>query len=265
MCRVIQWKPLVLHDCCCFVQPLATHLQYVLPSWFVVFTLKLVLVWKCPFGPSPWHLWVWSPCHFGSKYSYFSCRTIENILSSQWLAYIFKFFFFLNTNCINISGLEICCGEAHLVIYLLVPVYSESLGCLFPLACLSHTAWLWLLESWNFFGWELNKASKVNTNKEKNSHPLNESAVTFEQAFRETKWFLLATSRCQHISSDYLCICVRCINNNTSMKQVILKRWNINHVVILLDMLSKYFIRWILHYTFNTHHLLHSKRHQEYY
>lgn len=122
-----------------------THLQYVLPSWFVVFTLKLALVWKCPFGPSPWHLWVWSPCHFGFKYGYLSWRTIGNILFSQWVQIFFSCFFisfFFNTNCINISCLEICYGDAHLVMHLSVPVYTESPACLFPLACLSHTAWL---------------------------------------------------------------------------------------------------------------------------
>lgn len=60
--------------------------------------------------------------------------------AERWEIFCFQFCFFFNTNCINISALEICCGEAHLVIYLLVPVYSESLECLFPLACLSHTA-----------------------------------------------------------------------------------------------------------------------------
>lgn len=48
---------------------LVTHLQNVLLSGFVIFSLKLLFVWKCSFGPSPWHLWLWSPCHFGFKYS----------------------------------------------------------------------------------------------------------------------------------------------------------------------------------------------------
>lgn len=151
MGRVNHWKLFLLPrvvlltwQLCPSACSLVTYLQNALPGGFVIFTLKLLSVWKCPFGPSPWYLRLWSPCHFGFEYSCSSWKP-KGTSISNWMNKMLVLVY-----CIH-WGLQAYDGEAHLLMYLLARLYTESLECLLHLGGLSHTELLALQESWRFF------------------------------------------------------------------------------------------------------------------